>query len=490
VDFRTDLWALAVVTYRMLTGELPFKAPTRHALFYAICKGTYTPLASTPAPIELEPWFKRAFEPSKDKRFGSAREMMLRFEQTAATIEDDDDVDEYESTQLLNAGQLMESAKAAWAMRPPSAPPASEDDLAATAYAGDSMGETHDLGEDDDHLPTQEMAPADAQQAVRAFIAQQQAKQQQQQQAQPPQAQPPPAQQPYPHQPPAPQHYPQQYAVQQAYPQQGSYPAATSSAPAFSEPPPLSGPGPESLPQPPISSGGGPFGAARLEAFAPAQPQGFPGQPPPGFAPPAAQPGFPAAPAPAPLMAASAPIASDSPWSGPDSIGRQRRKRLTGVGFVVALLLVLGAVGAYLAMKRPEWLGLAGGAEEETTAEPAAEPPPPAKTTKTPKPKPSATATSSASGSAIPANHGMLTVMCNPSCDVTIDGKAQGPAPLFGKVLPVGKHEITAMRPGFRTKSVRVELGSGERESVNLAMDQPQGARVPAPPTTALPDAP
>lgn len=183
-------------------------------------------------------------------------------------------------------------------------------------------------------------------------------------------------------------------------------------------------------------------------------------------------------------------LATESPWMGPESAGTLRRRRLTGVGFVVALVLVLGAVAAYLAIKRPEWLGL-GAAEEESTAEPAPEPPPPEKPKKSEKPKPSASATPSASGSAIPPDQGVLTVMCHPSCEISIDGKGQGSAPVFERVLSPGSHEITATRPGFRTKNVRVELRAGERETIKISMDQPQGGgRPPAPPPSALPDEP
>jgi len=44
VDERTDIWALGVVTYEMLTGELPFRGDVEQALVYSIINEDPTPL--------------------------------------------------------------------------------------------------------------------------------------------------------------------------------------------------------------------------------------------------------------------------------------------------------------------------------------------------------------------------------------------------------------------------------------------------------------
>jgi hypothetical protein len=63
---------------------------------------------------------------------------------------------------------------------------------------------------------------------------------------------------------------------------------------------------------------------------------------------------------------------------------------------------------------------------------------------------------------------------------VKIDGKLEGPAPLE-RHLKAGTHEITAIRQGFRSKSARVTLKAGERETVELTVDVPRGSGPPLP---------
>jgi serine/threonine-protein kinase len=85
VDFRCDLWALAVVAYTAVTGTLPFVAETLGALCVAISNGTFT------APTELRPdlppaldaWFERALHRDPERRFGSARELAEAFQRAA-----------------------------------------------------------------------------------------------------------------------------------------------------------------------------------------------------------------------------------------------------------------------------------------------------------------------------------------------------------------------------------------------------------------------
>ncbi|MEM9696968.1 MAG: serine/threonine-protein kinase, partial [Myxococcota bacterium] len=73
-DGRADQWAMAGVAYRMLLGHLAFDAETLHALVFEILKGSYRPLA--PNESGLAPFFARAFDPDRERRFGSAAELV------------------------------------------------------------------------------------------------------------------------------------------------------------------------------------------------------------------------------------------------------------------------------------------------------------------------------------------------------------------------------------------------------------------------------
>jgi eukaryotic-like serine/threonine-protein kinase len=80
LDFRTDLWSLAVVAFECMTGSLPFPGDTEGERLVQIC--TAPPLLSAGLarlPADFEGWFLRALDKSRDGRFASAREMAAAF---------------------------------------------------------------------------------------------------------------------------------------------------------------------------------------------------------------------------------------------------------------------------------------------------------------------------------------------------------------------------------------------------------------------------
>ncbi|HZO13366.1 MAG TPA: protein kinase [Polyangiaceae bacterium] len=81
VDFRADLWALAVTAYQLLTGRLPFTGQAIGSLVVKLLNCRYVP------PSQLRPglmpsvdaWFARALHRDPTQRFPSAREMARDF---------------------------------------------------------------------------------------------------------------------------------------------------------------------------------------------------------------------------------------------------------------------------------------------------------------------------------------------------------------------------------------------------------------------------
>jgi serine/threonine-protein kinase len=81
VDHRADLWALAVVAYRCVTGTFPFQGQTSGLLCLSVCTGAFVRPRSlrNDAPIGMDEWFGKAFNQDPAQRFQSAKEMALAF---------------------------------------------------------------------------------------------------------------------------------------------------------------------------------------------------------------------------------------------------------------------------------------------------------------------------------------------------------------------------------------------------------------------------
>ena len=76
IDYRTDLWALAVIAYEALTGQRPYTADTVGGLAIQICTQRPAPPSTcAPVPAGFDAWFDRATALPLSQRYASAREL-------------------------------------------------------------------------------------------------------------------------------------------------------------------------------------------------------------------------------------------------------------------------------------------------------------------------------------------------------------------------------------------------------------------------------
>ncbi len=81
VDARSDLWSLAVITYRCLTGQYPFMGEAVGDLLVRICTSDPARPSSMRSDLsqEVDTWMARALEREPERRFQSAKEMADAF---------------------------------------------------------------------------------------------------------------------------------------------------------------------------------------------------------------------------------------------------------------------------------------------------------------------------------------------------------------------------------------------------------------------------
>ena len=123
IDYRADLWALGVIAFQCVTGELPFDSEGVGDLLIKISVGEMpVPSKVLPsAPANFDAWFARACDRDPARRFQSAREMAVALGGVVGVFGDNG----AKTPSIRPPGKISIFPGAPTEASPPSKPPAS-----------------------------------------------------------------------------------------------------------------------------------------------------------------------------------------------------------------------------------------------------------------------------------------------------------------------------------------------------------------------------
>ena len=109
-DARSDLWALGIMLYEMVTGHVPFEADTIGGLYEKIMKGAHTPVCALnpTVPREIESIVTRCLKKKPGDRYQSARDLLQDINRLRATAASP------QSVVAQPGGDLVALAKRFW----------------------------------------------------------------------------------------------------------------------------------------------------------------------------------------------------------------------------------------------------------------------------------------------------------------------------------------------------------------------------------------